>query len=76
VLGPGNDQTFLPVASLRQVFVESYIIPERQVVVYCQFGTRGAEIYFALCLLGYRQVRLYDGGWEDWSTDPKLPVEK
>jgi len=76
VLGPGNDQTFLPVASLRQVFVESYIIPELQVVVYCQFGTRGAEIYFALCLLGYRQVRLYDGGWEDWSTDPKLPVEK
>ena len=76
VLGPGNDQIFLPAGSLRQVFAESHLTPARQVVVYCQFGTRGAEIYFALRLMGYRQVRLYDGGWEDWSADTKLPVEK
>jgi len=75
VLTPGESQTFLPAAALRQVFAEFKITPDRQVVTYCQVGTRAAEIYFALRLLGFKQVRLYDGGWEDWSANPRLPVQ-
>ena len=38
-------------------------------------GMRAAAIYFALRLLGYERVRLYDASWEDWSSQPQLPVE-
>ena len=76
VLEPGDTRSFLPVASLHQVFTDSHIEPGREAVVYCQVGMRAAVIYFVLRLMGFGQVRLYDGGWQDWSTDTNLPVEK
>jgi thiosulfate/3-mercaptopyruvate sulfurtransferase len=73
---PGEIKTFLTPAQLEQIFSSSHVSSDRQVVSYCQSGIRAAEIYFALRLLGYERVRLYDGSWEDWSADSSLAVEK
>ena len=73
VLTPGESQTFLPAAALRQVFAELKITPDRQVVTYCRVGTRAADIYFALRLLGFKQVRLYDGGMGRLERGPQAP---
>jgi len=75
-LSPGEIKTFLEPGPLARLFQDAQVTPDREVVSYCQVGIRAAEIYFALRLLGYPRVRIYDGSWEDWSLNPALPVEK
>ena len=76
VVDSGEVKTFLDAPSLAKLFSDAQISPTQEVVTYCQVGMRAASLYFALRLLGYERVRLYDGSWEDWSATPGLPVEK
>jgi thiosulfate/3-mercaptopyruvate sulfurtransferase len=70
-----DDESFLPSDQLLARFQEGGIVPEKTIISYCQIGVAGAHNYFALRMLGYPDVRLYDGSWADWSSDPKRPVE-
>jgi len=76
VVVSGPIKTFLDAPALEKLFSDAQVSPSQEVVTYCQVGMRAANLYFALRLLGYEHVRLYDGSWEDWSATPDLPVEK
>jgi thiosulfate/3-mercaptopyruvate sulfurtransferase len=76
VLDSGEIKTFLDAPSLEKLFSDARVLPSQEVITYCQVGMRAADLYFALRLLGYERVRIYDGSWQEWSALADLPVEK
>ncbi len=50
------------------------VTPDHEVVTYCQTLWRGAHLYFVLRLMGFEEVRGYDGSWAEWSV-MDLPIE-
>jgi thiosulfate/3-mercaptopyruvate sulfurtransferase len=47
------------------------------VVAYCRIGERSSHTWFVLTyLLGYPQVRNYDGSWTEWGNTVRVPIEK
>jgi thiosulfate/3-mercaptopyruvate sulfurtransferase len=71
-----SDETFKSADALRAIFEVAGVRPDRQIITYCQSGIRAAHDYFALRLLGYAKVKIYDGSWNEWGNDARLPVER
>jgi thiosulfate/3-mercaptopyruvate sulfurtransferase len=63
---------------LRQIY-EGEIGLEKgdDVIAYCRIGERSSHTWFVLTyLLGYDQVRNYDGSWTEWGNLVRAPIEK
>ena len=52
----------------------SALAPDAEAVVYGQSAQQAARAYLVLRLMGYERVRLYPGGWSEWSKDATRPV--
>lgn len=71
-----EDKTFKPAAELRALLEGAGAAPDRQAVAYCRMSHRATVLYFTLTeLLGYRDVRVYDGSWTEWGNLVGVPVE-
>ncbi len=68
--------TFKDAATLRQRFEAAGVTHDKHVVTYCQGGVRACHAALTLKMLGYPDVSVYDGSWEEWGNDPTLPLEK
>ncbi len=72
-----TDGTFKTVAELQQNYVPKGITPDKEIICYCRIGERSSHSWFVLTyLLGYPQVRNYDGSWTEWGNMIGNPVEK
>ncbi|MFW6280667.1 MAG: sulfurtransferase [Halanaerobium sp.] len=61
---------------LKELFAERGITDGEEVVTYCQSAVRSSHAMFTLTqLIGYENVRNYDGSWIEWSKDESLPIE-
>ena len=49
--------------------------PKKEVVAYCQTGTRSTQSYAVLRELGYEKVRNYDDSWIVYGANPDLPAK-
>jgi thiosulfate/3-mercaptopyruvate sulfurtransferase len=69
--------TFKSADELRQLYEGEGIGPNRPVIAYCRIGERSSHSWFALkYLLGYPEVRNYDGSWTEWGNLVRAPVER
>jgi thiosulfate/3-mercaptopyruvate sulfurtransferase len=72
-----DDGTFKSAEDLREHYGSKGITPDRKVTAYCRIGERSAHTWFVLReLLGYDNVRNYDGSWTEWGNLVDVPIEK
>ncbi len=72
-----EDGTFKSADDLRTLYAGKGVTPDKDVVAYCRIGERSSLSWFVLReLLGYPNVRNYDGSWTEWGSMVNMPIEK
>jgi thiosulfate/3-mercaptopyruvate sulfurtransferase len=73
-----EDGTFKSMEELQALYDGKGITPDLKVVVtYCRIGERSSHSWFVLkYLLGYPDVRNYDGSWTEWGNLINAPIER
>ena len=72
-----EDGTFKSPEELRALYGTAGITGEKPVIAYCRIGERSSHTWFVLkYLLGYKNVKNYDGSWTEWGNLVAAPVEK
>ncbi len=72
------DGTFKSADELRAIYEqEQGLKPGDNVIAYCRIGERSSHTWFVLkYLLGYDNVRNYDGSWTEWGNLVGVPIER
>jgi thiosulfate/3-mercaptopyruvate sulfurtransferase len=72
-----EDGTFKSAAELKALYEGKGVTANKEVIAYCRIGERSSHTWFALhYLLGYPNVRNYDGSWTEWGSLIGAPIEK
>ncbi len=73
----GFGRVFRPADSLRARYAAEGIVPDRDIILYCNSATEASHVFFVLkYLLGYPRVRIYAGSWTEWAEREDLPIER
>jgi thiosulfate/3-mercaptopyruvate sulfurtransferase len=71
------DGTFKTPEELREIYNSKDVTPDKEIISYCRIGERSAHTWFVLTrLLGYPNVRNYDGSWTEWGSLVRSPIER
>ena len=72
-----DDGTFKSVDDLKKLYADQSIKGDAPIIAYCRIGERSSLTWFALkYLLGFDNVKNYDGSWTEWGNLVGAPVEK
>jgi thiosulfate/3-mercaptopyruvate sulfurtransferase len=73
-----EDQTFRTREELKEIYeIEKGLNPSDSVIAYCRIGERSSHSWFVLkYLLGFDNVRNYDGSWTEWGSLVGVPIVK
>ncbi|MYC37748.1 MAG: sulfurtransferase [Chloroflexi bacterium] len=72
-----EDGTFKSADDLRALYGGQGIDGSRETIAYCRIGERSSHTWFVLTqLLGFEDVRNYDGSWTEWGSIVGAPIER
>jgi thiosulfate/3-mercaptopyruvate sulfurtransferase len=72
-----SDGTFKSADELKKLYESKGISPDKEIIAYCRIGERSSHTWFVLkYLLGYPNVKNYDGSWTEWGNIIANPIEK
>jgi len=70
-----NCSKIRPEKELIKIMYEMGVIPEKEIIVYCQTHLRSSHVYFVLKNLGFPKVLGYAAGYSEWGNDEDTPIE-
>lgn len=72
-----KDGTFKSADELKKLYESKGITQDKEIIAYCRIGERSSHTWFVLkYLLGYPNVKNYDGSWTEWGNMIANPIEK
>ena len=72
-----EDATFKSADELNEIYGGRGVTSDKDVIAYCRIGERSSHTWFVLKeLLGYPNIRNYDGSWTEWGSGVGLPIER
>ena len=72
-----EDGSFKSAAALRELYGGAGATADESIIAYCRIGERSSHTWFVLHeLLGYEDVRNYDGSWTEYGSLVGVPVER
>jgi thiosulfate/3-mercaptopyruvate sulfurtransferase len=73
-----EDGSFRPASELTAIYSDEIGLDEdEEIIAYCRIGERSSHTWFVLThLLGYPNVRNYDGSWTEWGNLVGAPIER
>jgi len=73
-----SDGTFKTAKELEKIYcADTGFNTNDDIIVYCRIGERSSHTWFVLTyLLGFKNVRNYDGSWTEWGNSVAVPIER
>jgi thiosulfate/3-mercaptopyruvate sulfurtransferase len=72
-----EDGTFKSAGDIAKLYQSKGVTADKEVITYCRIGERSSFTWFVLkYLLGYPNVRNYDGSWTEWGNMVRNPIQK
>ena len=73
-----NENTFKSADELRAIYLDQKRLdPSKPTIAYCRIGERSSHTWFVLkYLLGFKDVKNYDGSWTEYGNLIGVPIEK
>ena len=77
-MAANDDGSFKQADALRRIYADELgLKSDDDIIAYCRIGERSSHTWFVLThLLGYPQVRNYDGSWTEWGNLVRAPIAK
>lgn len=70
-----GDDTYKIPRDIQNTYLDKEITPDMTIILFCKTSVRAAQSYTALKDAGYKNVKVYDGAWIEYSSQSDLPTD-